>query len=109
MEHYKVKNKGGEGLPAVLQSTLKLKGAQGNGIEEKIRTMAMKPMLPAALEKESSELTLLAYRAAVVGEVLHEFAPARKIGMKDPEEWRQYSLAMRDAGIALAEAARRKD
>jgi len=108
MEHYKTKGKGGEGVHPSLQSNIKLKGTQ-NGIEEKIRTLVLKKQTPAVLEKEADELALLASRAAAVGEVLYELAPTKKVGKKDPAEWKQNSLAMRDAGIDLAEAARKKD
>jgi len=50
MIHYKTKTKGGEGIAPELQSNIRLKGTQ-NGIEEKIRALAMKKLMPAGLAK----------------------------------------------------------
>jgi hypothetical protein len=108
MDHYKTKGKGGEGVHPSLQSNIKLKGTQ-NGIEEKIRTLVLKKQTPAVLDKESEELALLAYRIAAVAELTYEFTPAKKVGKKDPADWRQNSLGMRDAAVELAEAAQKKD
>jgi hypothetical protein len=107
MEHYKTVGKGGDGIHASLQSNIKLKGTQ-NGIEEKIRTLITKKLPQATLEKESEELALLALRVAAVGELVHEFPP-KKTAKANPAEWRDYAVAMRDAGIELAAAARKKD
>jgi hypothetical protein len=107
MEHYKTKMKGGDGIHPDLQSNIRLKGTQ-NGIEEKIRTLSMKEIKPLVLDKEANELALMAYRAAVHGEVTYYFAPAKKVGNKDPREWREISLALRDTGIELANAAMKK-
>jgi cytochrome c556 len=108
MEHYKTKGKGGEGIHPALQSNIKLKGTQ-NGIEEKIRTLILKRMQQPVLDKEAEELALMAYRIAAVAELAHEYAPAKKTAKKDPDEWRVYSVTMRDAAIELGEAAHKKD
>jgi hypothetical protein len=103
MDHFRTKNKGGEGIPPALQSNIRLKGAL-NGIEEKLRALSMKQLLPAGATKEAEELALLGYRAAVVGQVTYYFTPK-----KNAKEWHELSLAMRDTGIALAQAAKKKD
>ena len=103
MEHFRTKKKGGEGIPSALQSNARLKGAL-NGIEEKLRSLSMKKLSDARVEKEAKELALLGDRAAVVGELTYFYAPKKKA-----KEWHDISLAMRDAGIALAEAARKKN
>jgi hypothetical protein len=108
MEHFKVKMKGGEGIHPVLQNPLPLRTAR-NGIEEKIIILAKKPRPGTGLAKEADELALLAYRAAVVGELTSFYPPPRGKGKGTPQQWRELSLAMRDAGIALAEAAKKKD
>jgi hypothetical protein len=108
MNHYKTKAKGGEGIHADLQVNIRLKGTQ-NGIEEKIRALAMKKLMEATLAKAANELGTLGYRLAVEGQLIHEYAPAKKVGSKDPKEWRELSLNMRDASVELAEAAKKKD
>ena len=103
MEHFRTKMKGGEGIPAALQSNARLKGTQ-NGIEEKLRGLAKRKLADGALAKEADELALLGYRAAVVGELTYFYTPKARV-----KDWHEHSLAMRDAGIALAEAAQKKD
>jgi hypothetical protein len=103
MEHYKTKNKGGEGIHPALQSNIRLKGTQ-NGIEEKLRALSMKKLTDANMTKEAHELALLGYRMAVVGELTYFYAPK-----KNAKEWRDLALDMRNAGVALAEAATKKD
>src|SRR5205814_8662965 len=52
MEHFKTKMKGGEGIAPALQSNIRLKGAL-NGIEEKLRALAMKKLTDAGAAKEA--------------------------------------------------------
>jgi hypothetical protein len=103
MEFFKTKNKGGEGIHPALQSNIRLKGAL-NGIEEKLRALSMKKLTDANMTKEADELTLLGYRMAVVGELTYFYTPKQKA-----KEWQDLSLDMRNAGLALAEAAKKKD
>jgi hypothetical protein len=103
MIHFRTVKKGGEGLPPALQSNPRLKGAL-NGIEEKIGFLAKKKLTDAGLAKEAAELALLGYRAAVVAELTVRYPAPR-----EPKVWFEKSMAMRDAGISLAEAAQKKD
>jgi hypothetical protein len=107
MEHFEPKAKGGDGIHPSLMSNIKLKGAL-NSIEEKIRALGNKPI--ANVEKEAAELELLGYRSAAAAELIYLFAPAQKAKKGGtPEDWRQASVEMREAGVALAEAAKKKD
>jgi hypothetical protein len=108
MDHFRVKSKGGDGMHADLQSNVRLKGAL-NGIEEKIRALTMKQLTAAAMKKEAKELELLGYRSAVVGSLTYFYAPVMKKGDKDPQDWRNYSIQMRDASVNLAVAAQKGD
>ena len=108
MDHFHVKDKGGDGIHPDLQSNIRLKGAL-NGVEEKIRNLALKEQTPANLKKEAKELELLAYRSAVVGSLATFYAPAMKQAKKDPQEWRTLSLRMRDNSVSLAAAAQKGD
>jgi hypothetical protein len=105
MNAYRTKKKGGEGLPTTLQTTAPLKTSK-NGIEEKLVYLNRKKMAKPALAKEADELALLGYKFAADGALTATFAKAQPKGAK---EWRELSVAMRDGGIALAEAARKKD
>jgi hypothetical protein len=108
MDHFRPVAKGGDGMHPDLQNNIKFKGAL-NGIEEKIRYLDMKELSAAGIKKEAKELELLGYRTAVVGALTYLYAPPTKIGNKDPEDWRRFSIAMRDSGVALASAAAKAD
>ncbi len=102
------KAKKGDGLHPDLQLNARLKGTQ-NGIEELIRALAAKKVPDATLAKGSAELALLGYRMAVLGALTHDYGPEKKEGNSDPAVWKKLSVDMRDAGVALAQAAQKKD
>jgi hypothetical protein len=108
MNHLRTVKKGGDGLDPALQTSGPLKTAL-NGIEEKLRSLAKKALTPKAMAQSDKEMVYFGYRTAVLGSVIHAYAPAEKKGDQDPKEWRDLSLAMRDAAVSLARAAARKD
>jgi hypothetical protein len=107
MNLLKPKAKGGEGLAPELQSNARLKGAL-NGVEEKIRNLAMKKLTADRLSKETKELGLLGYKVAVLGELTF-FYPAPRKGKGTQKDWEELSFQMRDASLDLAASAARKD
>jgi hypothetical protein len=102
MENFRGKAKGGEGLHADLQYHPKLKNL--NGTEAFIGAIGGKKLSEENLDKIAKELPNFAYRVAVMGSITHELAPA-----KDASKWREISTQMRDASIALADAAHKKN
>src|SRR5262249_37331584 len=94
MNPLKTLAKGGDGLADELKVNIRLKGAL-NGVEEKIRNLAAKKLTDAQMTKAAKELSLLAYRMAVLGEIVHDFPPPKK-GKGTPAEWRELSVQMRD-------------
>jgi hypothetical protein len=103
MNPLKTKAKGGDGIHPDLQVNIRLKGTQ-NGIEEKIRNLAQKPMTDTNMTKTAKELALFAYRLAVLGEIVHEYAPK-----KGKNQWEGLSLEMRNTALELASAATKKN
>jgi hypothetical protein len=108
MDHLRTKAKGGDGIPEALQTNIRLKGAL-NGIEEKVRSLAMKKMTDAAMNKSAAEMVLFGYRLAVLAEVTDDFAPEKKVGKKDPKVWHELSVQMRDSALEMAAASKKKD
>ena len=102
MEIFRNKSKGGEGLNADLQYHPKLKNL--NGIEALLGALSAKKLSEDNLAKVEKELPKLAYRIAVVAAITHELTPQKRAG-----EWRDLSIQMREASIALAEAAHKKN
>jgi hypothetical protein len=108
MDHLRTKAKGGDGIHEALQTNIRLKGAL-NGIEEKVRSLAMKKLTDAAMKKSAAEMVLFGYRLAVFAEVTDDFVPAQKIGKKDPKVWHELSRQMRDSALEMAQASKKKD
>jgi hypothetical protein len=103
MNLLRLKAKGGEGTAEVLQYNGKLK--KQDGIEALIGALGSKQLDEDKAAKTSKELELLAYRVAVMGAITHDNPPAKdKLA-----GWHKLSLEMRDAAVALAEAAAKKD
>ena len=102
MEIFRNKSKGGEGLHADLQYHPKLKNL--NGIEALLGALSAKKLSEDNLAKVEKELPKLGYRLAVVASLTHELTPK-----KEGADWRRISIQMRDASIALAEAAHKKN
>jgi hypothetical protein len=101
MQVFRNKTKGGEGLHADLQYHPKLKNL--NGIEALLGTLSAKKLSEDNLAKVEKELPKLGYRLAVVAAITHDLMPQKRGG-----EWRDLSIQMRDASLALAEAANKK-
>lgn len=102
MEIFRTKAKGGEGIHEDLQYQPKLKNQ--NGIEALIGALAAKKLSEENLGKVEKELPLLAYRIAVTANLTQYAAPR-----KAAEEWHKQAARMRDAAIAMAEAAKKKN
>lgn len=96
--------KGGEGIHPDLQYHPKLKNQ--NGIEALLNALGQKKLTDENAEKVSKELSLLGKRIAVYGSLTYE---AYAADAKNAKQWQALSIAMRDAGAELAEAASKKN
>jgi hypothetical protein len=105
----KLRSKGGDGIPPDLQTNQRLKGKGGDGIEEKIRALGRRALRPPQMKKEAKALALMAEKIAALAQLNYEFAPAKKEGKKDPQDWKQWSTDMRDQALALAAAAKKNN
>lgn len=102
MKMFLTSAKGGEGIHADLQYHPSLKNL--NGIEALISKLATKKLSDDNLAKVEKELPNLGYRLAVVASITHEFTPKKEV-----EKWRDLSRDMRDASVALGEAAHKRN
>lgn len=107
MNLLRTKAKGGEGTAPELQYNAKLKNQ--NGIEPLIGALAQKQLTDDNAAKTSKELELLAYRIAVMGAITHDNPPSERVAKDSVPGWQKSALEMRDAAVALAEAANKKD
>jgi hypothetical protein len=107
MNLLRIKAKGGEGTAEALQYNAKLKNL--NNIEALIGALATKQLTDDNVAKTSKELELLAYRLAVMGSITHDNAPSDRVAKDQVVGWQKLSLDMRDASVALAQAASKKD
>ncbi len=104
MTPFRNQAKGGEGIHPDLMYHPKLKNQ--NGIEALLNALGQKKLTDENAAKVSKELSLLGQRIAVYGSLTHE---AYAADAKDAKQWRELSVAMRDAGVELAGAASKKD
>jgi hypothetical protein len=104
------KAKGGDGLDPDLQTNIRLKGAL-NGIEDKIIQLAKKKLTAAQMKKEAEELSLMAYKVAIIGQFAEDYTPNVKNGggKKTPESWANWSREMRTLALELAKVAKKGD
>jgi hypothetical protein len=99
------KSRGGDGLPPELQYNAKLKKL--NGVEALIVALSDKQLSATNAGKMAKELELTAYRVATIGSITRRRGPHKN--KDDVKIWDAQSIIMRDAGVELADGARRKD
>ncbi len=106
MHAFKLRFKGGDGIPPVLHTVAKLSGTGGNGMEEKIRYLAKKPLTPLQLKKEAAELTLLAYKTAALAQLAEDYSPRIPVrrGKQKRADWTAWAQHMRQDALNLAKA-----
>jgi hypothetical protein len=82
----------------------------GEGFEKRIISLTRKPLPPAQMGRESEELALMAYKAAMIGQIAKTHSPEKEPrAAKDQKEWETLSVDMYDAAMEFAAAAKAKD
>lgn len=80
-----------------------------DGIEKKVEELAEKAPPAKQLGDEAAGLEQMAYNMAAIAEVSRVLAPEKDTGKKKAKDWIKWSEDMREASLALAEAAKKKD
>lgn len=80
-----------------------------DGIEKKVEELADKAPSAKQLGEDAAGLEQMAYSMAAIAEVSRALAPEKDMGKKKIKDWVKWSEDMRDASLALAEAAKKKD
>jgi hypothetical protein len=86
-------------------------GAGGNldGIERKLFVLVRKQLTPAELGAEAEHIARAAAVTGAMANLLDAYAPDKKVGNKDPNDWKAQTTAMRAAAVELELAAKAKD
>jgi hypothetical protein len=100
---------------AALMVQCRTRSYGGLGVEPRPAAAAddgLEAMLKVVADKgkgtlKPDELARFAFRLAVLAEAARSLPPASGTGEKDPRNWLKWSADMRDASLALAEAARK--
>ena len=100
MHLFKPRSVGGLGLES------KPVEARLDGIEQKLLSLNRKAPEDSAFAKEAPALADLGYQTAILAELALAFTPLKKEGKKDPKDWRQWSMDMRDAAESFTAAAK---
>jgi hypothetical protein len=79
-------------------------GQMDDGIEARIQNLAKKSPSADVLKKQAADLKQMLYRTKAIGAIALAKAPAKKVGDKDPKDWKQYSEDMIKEADALAKA-----
>jgi hypothetical protein len=84
-------------------------GAHPDGIELKLFTLVRKELTPAQLDAEAAHLARAAAVTGAMTNLLDAYTPDKKVGNKDPKEWKAHTVAMRAAAGELESAAKSKN
>lgn len=80
-----------------------------DGIEIKIILLTRKAPTAAELDAEAEHLARAASVTAAMANLLDVYTPAKKMGIKDPKDWKAWLDDMRTAAAELEGAAKAKD
>jgi hypothetical protein len=80
-----------------------------DGIERKLFSLARKAPAQAELDAEAVELARAAIVAGAMADLLDAYAPDKKVGNKDPQDWKAQTDEMRAASAALESAAKARN
>jgi hypothetical protein len=85
--------------------------APGNrdGIEIRIMMLARKTPTPAEMDADAEDIARAAAITAAMANLLDAYTPEKKIGNKDPNDWKIHLGEMRAASHRLEVAAKEKD
>jgi hypothetical protein len=81
-----------------------------DGIELQIQQkLSKKTQNKSDLEKSAADIERMADIVAGIAEITDLFTPKKKVGDKDPKDWKDYTTDMKEASAELAKAAKAKD
>jgi cytochrome c556 len=80
-----------------------------DGIEAKFVNIGKKQMSPKEINDQGEALIKAAHATTVIGKVALAKAPGKKVGAKDPKDWKQWSEDMIKSSDDLAKALKAKN
>jgi hypothetical protein len=80
-----------------------------DGIELKLFALARRAPAQAELDAEAAELARAAAVAGAMADLLDAYAPDKKVGNKDPKDWKAQTGEMRAGAADLEAAAKARD
>jgi hypothetical protein len=82
----------------------------GEGFEKRIISLTKRPLPAAQISRESEELALMAYKAAMIGQIAKTHNPEKEPrAAKDQKDWELLSGEMYEGAMEFAAAAKAKD
>jgi Cytochrome C' len=103
MELLKLRSKDGLGIGATPGAITP------DGIEAKIQEMAKKAPSAAVLGKQGADLEKIANITGAISQVAEFYTPKKKVGDKDPKDWKNWTEDMRAGSADLAKAIKAKN
>jgi hypothetical protein len=83
--------------------------ANRDGIELRLMALARKAPTAEELDADAEHLARAALVTAAMADLLDAYTPDKKVGNKEPKDWKQWTGEMRAASEELEGAARAKD
>ncbi len=80
-----------------------------DGIEKKVEALVDKPLTAKQLADEAPALERMGWNVAAIGEICLAKPPEKDTGKKKVKDWVKWSEDLREAGAALATAAKDKN
>jgi hypothetical protein len=103
MELLKLRTKDGLGVGA------KPGAIQPDGIEAKVQALAKKELTAQDLTQQAADLEKMAYIIGAVSQAADYNTPKKKVGEKDPKDWKSWTDDMQSATGDLAKAIKAKN
>lgn len=103
MRLFKLRNSGGLGFSA------KPGAVAPDGMEARLLGLSRKVLTAKEMEAQAEDIARMAHIMIAAGQFVDAFTPTKKVGMKDPKDWRKSQEEMVKSARALADAAAKKD
>jgi hypothetical protein len=102
MHKFKPRDKGGFGIgdkPGAISP---------DGIQSKVEALGKRKLTAAAVTKEADAIAQMALEVAAISVAATAHAPKKKEPGKDPKDWKQWTVEMKDSAVELNKAAKAK-
>jgi soluble cytochrome b562 len=103
MELFKPRAKGGLGVDSAPLA------GKVDGIEARIQDLSKKPLTQADLAKQTADLEKMVKITAAIAQIADYNTPKKKVGEKDPKDWKTWTMDMQTGAADVTKAIKAKN